>query len=481
MWESRWFQRFWGIVGAASVRVKVLGIVLGVIVLLGLFVMVQMRQALYGTLEAALQVQGIDLAQFVGGRVDDARLCCDADMVTDVLEGLQEHYSGNGHNTLVDYMFVTDENGDLIAASDADALTPEAIRPTVPFSEPQVRHLKTAQGDVIDITMPLPQSGGEFRIGLAEDNIEQIVLVVTTQIISLTLVMVAVGFVAAFFLTWILTRPLLSLLDATRTVAKGDFSVQVPRWANDEIGDLSEAFNAMTRSLAQAERERAERENLRASYIRRVITAQEDERKRIARELHDSTSQSLTSLLVGLRHLEEATDPATAKARLAEIRKTVNGTLDEVHALAWQLRPSVLDDLGLAAALQRYIGDYQTRYAIQVDFVFRNLAERLPIEIETTLYRVIQEGLTNIARHAQAQNASILLEQRAASVRVILEDNGVGFDAETVTYSQKSLGLQGMRERVALLNGKLVIESQPGQGTSLFIEIPLTEAKETSA
>ncbi len=481
MWESRWFQRFWGIVGAASVRVKVLGIVLGVIVLLGLFVMVQMRQALYDTLESALQAQGIDLAHFVGGRVDDALLCCEPDMVTDVLDGLQEHYSGNGHNTLVDYLFVTDPDGALLAASDADAITPEMIRPTVPFSAPQVRHLVTAQGDVIDITLDLPLSGGQFRIGLAEDNIEEIVMVVTTQIISLTLVMVVIGFVAAFFLTWILTRPLLSLLDATRTVAQGDFSRQVPRWANDEIGDLSEAFNAMTRSLAQAERERAEREHLRANYIRRVITAQEDERKRIARELHDSTSQSLTSLLVGLRHLEEATDPEAAKTRLAEIRKTVNSTLDEVHALAWQLRPSVLDDLGLAAALQRYIGDYQTRYALQVDFVFRNLAERLPIEVETTLYRVIQEGLTNIARHAKAHNASILLEQRAASVRVILEDNGVGFDADAVTYSQKSLGLQGIRERVALLNGTLVIESQPGQGTSLFIEIPLTESKETSA
>jgi signal transduction histidine kinase len=241
---------------------------------------------------------------------------------------------------------------------------------------------------------------------------------------------------------------------------------------------LAAAFNAMTRSLAQADRERAEREQLRANYIRRVITAQEDERKRIARELHDSTSQALTSLLVGLRHLEEATDPDTAHQRIGEIRKTVNATLDEVHALAWQLRPSVLDDLGLAAALQRYIADYQTRYGIQVDYAARNLAERLPVEVETTLYRVIQEGLTNIARHARAHNASILIEQRAASVRVIVEDNGVGFDVEQV--GGKRLGLQGIHERVQLLGGKLVIESQPGQGTSLFIEIPLTEPKATN-
>lgn len=481
MWRSRWFQRFWDVFGAASVRVKVLGIVLGVIVLLGLFVTAQMRLVLYETLEAELRAQGIDLVNNVAQRVDESVMCCASPAVRDVLLGLQEHYSGNGHNTLVDYLFVTGADGAVIASTAEAILAPDVIRPTVPFIDGQARRLVTAWGDVIDVSAPLAQSGGELRVGLAEDNIEQIVNVVTTQIITITVLMVAFGLVAAIFLTWILTRPILSLVEATRAVATGDLSVQVPRWAKDEIGDLAESFNAMTGALAQAESERRDRENLRESYIRRVIDAQEDERKRIARELHDSTSQSLTSLLVGLRHLEEAGDPETAKARIAEIRKIVNGTLDEVHALAWQLRPSVLDDLGLAAALQRYLSDYQTRYAVQVDYVFRNLSDRLPVEVETTLYRVIQEGLTNIARHSHARNASLLLEQRAASVRLILEDNGVGFDAAHTSASQKSLGLQGIRERAQLLGGKLVIESEPGRGTTLFIEIPLTQAKEASA
>lgn len=473
MRRSRWLERLWDVFGAASVRVKVLGIVIGVIVLLGLFVSAQMRVVLYATLEAALETQGIDLAQFIGGRVDQAVVCCVDGDLPDVLAGLREHYSGNGHNTLVDYLFVTDANGDVIASAADQPLPPDVIRPTTPFRAPNVRQLAAPTGEVIDIRAALPLSATELRIGLAEDNIERIVELVTTQIISITLLMVAVGFAAAFFLTWILTRPLLSLLEATRAVERGDFSARVPRWAKDEIGDLATAFNAMTASLEQAEHARRDRDELRANYIRRVITAQEDERKRIARELHDSTSQSLTSLLVGLRHLEAADDPAAARQRLGDIRKIVNATLDEVHALAWQLRPSVLDDLGLAAALQRYIADYQGRYDVQVDYVARNLAERLPVAVETTLYRVIQEGLTNIARHAQARNASILIEQRPASVRVIVEDNGVGFDVERVGASR--LGLQGIHERVQLLGGKLVIESQPGQGTSLFIEIPLTE------
>jgi signal transduction histidine kinase len=226
----------------------------------------------------------------------------------------------------------------------------------------------------------------------------------------------------------------------------------------------------MTESLGQAARERDERDRMRAQYVSKVITAQEDERKRIARELHDSTGQSLTSLLVGLKNLKETGDPAEINCRIDSLREVVGRTLDEVRVMAWQLRPSMLDDLGLTSALQRYIDDYQQRYAIKVDFVINGLDERLPVEMETSIYRIIQESLTNIARHAQASTASVMVDRRRSSVRLIVEDNGVGLDLKTV--SGKSLGLQGIRERAALFNGRLTIESQPGQGTSLFVELP---------
>jgi signal transduction histidine kinase len=286
--------------------------------------------------------------------------------------------------------------------------------------------------------------------------------------------MIGVGLAAAYFLTWILTRPIFDLLSATHAVARGELDRQVPRWANDEIGDLAESFNAMTRALAQAERERAEQAAAREHYIQGVIQAQEDERMRIARELHDSTSQSLTSLLVGLRNLS-AHAPDSLSPQIEEIRGVVSTTLDEVHALAWQLRPSVLDDLGLTVALGRYIADFERRFGIQVDFTVHGLDERLPALIETSLYRITQEALTNVARHASAQQASILIDRRNSAIRVIVEDDGIGFDAASHSMSQKSLGLQGIRERAQLLNGKLTIESSPGQGTSLFIEIPMAE------
>jgi len=477
VWQTALVQRFWSVFGAASIRVKVMGIVLGVIVLLGLFVTIQLRAALYDTLEDQLYVQGIGISDNVVPRVEQL-VSEDLSALTDYLRGTKTHYTGSGHNTLVDYVIVRNPDGSILSTT-TDGAPPPEIAPSLPINpDDRIRKLTTTWGEVIDVTT-LMANGLIVQLGLSEDAIEEITNTVTFQIFSVTLVMIVVGFIAAFLLTWILTRPILSLVEATRAVANGDFSRQVTRWANDEIGDLADAFNTMTHSLAQAARESGEREAMREDYIRGVISAQEEERKRIARELHDSTSQSLTSLLVGLRNLEAANDLLTVRTRIEDIRKVVNNTLDEVHILAWQLRPSVLDDLGLVAALGRYIEDYQNRYQIQVDFVTRGLDERLAIALETSLYRMVQEGLTNIARHAQAKNASVLLEQRQNGIRVIIEDNGIGFEPDKQAYSQKSLGLQGIRERIQLFGGKLTIESQSGQGTSLFIEIPFAVAAES--
>lgn len=451
-----------------------LGIVLGVILLLGLFVAMQMRSILTNTLRHELEHQGYAIAETTAEQAAILLAQGAEQTLAHLLAERQVHYTGGGHNTIVDYIALVDYSGEIVAQARGNVL-PEELRAVIPADLPRtdsVRSLDMRQGTVMEFAAPLPNQAGVLLLGLAEDNIEQTVSTVTLQIASITLVMVAVGFVAAFFLTWILTRPISSLVEATQAVARGDFTRRVPRWANDEIGDLAEAFNVMTEALAEADRERDAREALRASYLHGVISAQEEERKRVARELHDSTSQSLTSLLVALRNLEEAEDPAALGPRIGEIRQVVSSTLEEVHTLAWQLRPSVLDDVGLMAALQRHIADYERRHEIEVDFVMRGLHERLPAALETSLYRIVQEGLTNIARHAEARHASVLIEQRKDVIRVIIEDDGVGFDPHTVRQGERSLGLQGIRERAELFGGRLTIESQRGQGASLFVAIP---------
>jgi signal transduction histidine kinase len=475
--QSTLFQRFWDFAGAASIRVKVLGIVLGVILLLGTFIMVQMRSAVYQTLTYEMEHQGEAIADSVAGELGEI-LDGNVDLMQHVVRGNRIHYSSAEHNTLIDYIIFDDANGEPVVESYADYVDSALVHSVEPTGiTADGWRYSLPWGDVTEVRTEVQGGRGLVRVGLSDANVQATLTAVTLQIVSITLVMIGVGLAAAYFLTWILTRPIFDLVEATEAVARGELDRQVPRWANDEIGDLAMSFNAMTRALAQADRERAEREALREKYIRGVIQAQEDERKRIARELHDSTSQSLTSLLVGLRNLAEVA-PDTLETQIEDIRQVVSGTLEEVHALAWQLRPSVLDDLGLVVALGRYIADLERRFNLQIDFTVHGLGDRLPVTLETSLYRMTQEGLTNVARHAHAEHASVLIDQRNSVIRLIIEDDGVGFDPGAPVFGEKHLGVQGIRERAQLLGGKLTIESQPGQGTSLFIEIPLNSAAE---
>jgi signal transduction histidine kinase len=217
-------------------------------------------------------------------------------------------------------------------------------------------------------------------------------------------------------------------------------------------------------------------ETLRRQFLERGLDLLEDERRRIARELHDQTSQRLTSMLMTLGVLGEVESLDEVRTHVRDLRDIAAQTLDEVHSLALELRPRLLDDLGLMAALRHYLGEFRDRYRVPVDLQVLGLgSERLPLRVETALYRVAQEALTNVARHAQAHSVGVLLENRDSSVMLIVEDDGRGFDVPQVMGThvhEGNLGLHGMRERASLLGGTLTIESAPETGTSVFVEIP---------
>lgn len=224
-----------------------------------------------------------------------------------------------------------------------------------------------------------------------------------------------------------------------------------------------------------------QKELLRRQLLERGITLQEEERRRIARELHDQTGQRLTSIIITLGVLEEAVSTPAVRAHIQDLRDMAAQILKEVRDLALQLRPSVLDDLGLLAALRHYLKEYQNRFRLLMDFQVLGLDnERLPPEVETALFRITQEALTNVAGHAQAHSVTVLLENRGDSVMLIVEDDGKGFDVTRVMNShphERNLGLYGMRERASLLGGTLTIESTPGRGTTVFVRIPLEGTK----
>jgi signal transduction histidine kinase len=200
-----------------------------------------------------------------------------------------------------------------------------------------------------------------------------------------------------------------------------------------------------------------------------VIEGQELERRRLARELHDETGQALTSVLLGLKSVETAEDVPEA---LASLRELVVATLQDVRRLAVELRPKALDDFGLVPALERLVETFNEATGISVEFESQLGAERLQPEVETTLYRIVQEALTNITKHAGATRVSVLLVRRPGVVSALIEDDGHGFGADE--EARGGIGLAGMRERLALLDGRLTIESGRGTGTSLVAEVPIT-------
>jgi signal transduction histidine kinase len=212
-------------------------------------------------------------------------------------------------------------------------------------------------------------------------------------------------------------------------------------------------------------------ERIAQDALRRVVEAQELERRRLARELHDETGQALTSILLGLKGLEERTGDEASREAAQELRELVVSTLQDVRRLAVELRPTALDDFGLVAALERLADSFAEQTGISVDFQTALADERLPAEAETALYRIVQESLTNVVKHAKARRVSILLARREGSVKAVVEDDGRGFDPAEL--GDDGFGLVGMRERLALLGGRLEVESGPEAGTTIAAEVPV--------
>jgi signal transduction histidine kinase len=210
----------------------------------------------------------------------------------------------------------------------------------------------------------------------------------------------------------------------------------------------------------------------------RLLKALEDERGRISRELHDEIGQALTAISINVAEIEKRLPPEhkAVRARLAETGALAQQTSERISALALDLRPSLLDDLGLVSALRWYVSRYAERSGIQVQMETVDLEGRLDLEVETALYRVVQEALTNVARHAHATNVRLRLERKASSIAATIEDNGQGFDTRELAgrkASERGVGLLGMRERISLLGGDFDIASVEGGGTALSVEIPL--------
>ena len=476
-------EQLWTLIGGVSVRTKILGIVLTLTVVLGLGVTWQVRTVMRNNLLNELELLGQSLMSDLAARSAAPLNRGDtADLTQLLTETVTNHPDAQ-------YALIVDADNRVIAHTFEDEVPDELLNLDIAhLMEQQLFHyyqnsfspggghhihFEHKDGFIHDFSILIDENREEIvRVALSEARLQGIIDQTTQQMLVTTVIVGLVGILAAMLLTWLLTRPILDLVTATERVRQGDLTVRVPHWADDEIGALADAFNQMTCDLEVSHRAVEEKEAARTRLLAQLINAQEEERKRIARELHDGVGQAMTSLLVGLKILDQLEDVEAIHHKTSDLRHVTSHTLDNVRLLSRQLRPSALDDLGLAAAVERYLGEFSKLYpALPVDF-HADLPNRLPSTVETSLYRIVQEAMTNAARHSGATALSVLLTQRNGQVQAIVEDNGHGFDPDATYRSGSSVGLHSLFERTELLNGRLEIESSE-EGTTIYVEIPV--------
>jgi len=276
---------------------------------------------------------------------------------------------------------------------------------------------------------------------------------------------IVASLIAMSLLTWRLTQPVLALVEAAQRVRDGDLDVTAPaNGGRDELGELTAAFNDMVAALRSGRDAVRAQEAERVRLLEQILRGQEAERARLARELHDGLGQELSAMLMALRCSERYPEGSHDLGRGLDQR--LEAAIDETRRMALALRPAVLDDHGLANALERLAAEVTAtaRLAVNFERIGSAAAHRLSPEVEVALYRIAQEALTNVVRHADGSRASLVLIQRSESVRLVIEDDGRGFDLEAAARRDggPGLGLSSMRERGRLLGGMVEIESASG-------------------
>ncbi len=352
-----------------------------------------------------------------------------------------------------------------------------------------VAHLSVAPWSVV-----VRERGSESAAVLTSFNRRVLVLIP---------VLIGVGALFAWGAARSLTRPLVTLTRAAERIRSGELGGSIPRLGAGEIGQLGQALEAMRVALKQSiedveranaglerrveerthelealTRELRKRDEARGWLLKKVISAQEDERKRLARDLHDETSQTLSALAMHLETALTAAQTEPMRARLADAKTLTRRAIDELHRLMHDLRPSVLDDLGLMPAIRWYAERYLKPAGIAVRCECAEIDERFKPEFEIAVFRIVQEVITNIVKHARAETVLVECEPSGGDLVIDVEDDGAGFDpAEVATSpdSQRGLGLLGMRERVELLGGTLKVDSAPGRGTHVSVRVPLPQ------
>lgn len=437
-----------------------------VLLVFGLFADHLARDELRRALGAKLERRGVAIAR------DLAAMSSDAIFIGDTFGLLRILERTKANNPDTRYVILVDAKGKVLASTFGTRMPRGLLKAnTVTAPEPwRLKRFTTEEGIVRDIAVPMAAMAGTVRVGISDESLVS-ALAGYSFTLSVTLAaLLLAGLLLSYGLAGFLTRPLNELISAVRSVGRGNLAETIPSPGRDEVGELALEFNAMTRSLG-------EKEAMRQALLEKVITTQEDERKRVARDLHDDLAQSLAYVLMRLEQLESrvARTDEDSQAILGQAREVLGASLVQMRRLIGDLRPTILDDLGLVAALRCHAESHLRPLGCRIDFEANDL-RTLPPLVETAVFRIIQEAINNIARHAGAKSATIALRTTSDSLTGEVADDGCGFSSShsRPRVSELSgLGLQGMRERASLLGGSLSVSETEQGGTLVTFEVPL--------
>ena len=382
----------------------------------------------------------------------------------------------------VRYILIIDSNKRLLAHTFQGGIPVGLLHDMPDLTQPAIAVFNSNEGIMHDIIVPIENGAvGYVRVGMTEAHTRSSINQHSRDVLLTILAVCAVAVFLSSRISARITKPIRKLAEVAESITRGNLETRAVIRDRGEVGRLADAFNEMAASLINASADKEAllselraKEQMRDTLISKLMTAQEDERKRISRELHDETSQALTSLMLTMRVLAEDAPNQEQKDALLLGREVAANILREVRDLAIELRPPALDDLGLVAAIERYSEKFAVRHGLEIAIDTSGEEAAVDGQIAVALYRIVQEGLNNVVKHSGATAVSIAIAFRPDRIMVTIADNGRGIsDADLVRAQRENrLGLYGMRERVELLQGRMEIRRSPHGGAELFIAIP---------
>ncbi|GMB00187.1 ATP-binding protein [Pelosinus sp. IPA-1] len=466
----------------ASIYYKINGIIISMLLLLSIIIGIIVFDTTTKLLDRQIEKRGAEMATYVAALSSN-------DILLDDNYALFDRINKTKNNTEdVRYIIITDSAGRILAHTFAGNL-PKGLPVELVYKAKEEDGYQTIkfnsnEGPIREIIVPIENGAiGFVRVGMSEKSTQELLNTKLHEFFLTTLLVCLLAAVGSTYLAYLIIHPMRSLTKAAQQIQQGNFYVQTEIKTEDEVGRLAGVFNEMITSLQEKDfennrllKELRAKEDLRTVLLNKLFTIQEEERKRISRELHDETSQSLASLLAYMKVLLSKLTDDKQKDLLLNARDVAINVLGGLRKMAVELRPPVLDDLGIVAAMAKYINNFSNQQLLSV--AFSSPDEKLIVnnQISLTLYRILQESLTNISKHACATEVNITLSQDMGNITLIIYDNGLGIRSGALEAARQKnrLGIYGMKERVELLGGTFTFHSISGQGTTITVIIPIT-------